>query len=327
MATASNAAVVAALLLASAPALANDSTAELGLGGLTLTRSADIVMESEDLFVSEARITVDYVFVNTSGRDIETTVAFPLPDVTHGVETMAWDYESELAFRTTVDGAPADLKLVYSAVLKGKDVGERLRAANIPLMPVYDRFEAAVKALSPQVRDALIAEGLFEPDGATPPGWTPLWTTRTAVTRTQVFPAGKPIRVSHAYKPLAGGSVGSILSPGLRDMPDVRKEVTAYRAKYCIDDAFVRGFDAARGKKKDVLQPDVWLSYVLTSGANWNGPIRSFRLVVDKGDPKNMVSFCADGVKKISPTRFEVVYRDFTPTRDLNVLIVRPPME
>ena len=29
-----------------------------------------------------------------------------------------------------------------------------------------------------------------------------------------------------------------------------------------------------------------YLSYVITSGANWAGPIGTFRLIVDKGDPK-----------------------------------------
>jgi len=65
---------------------------------------------------------------------------------------------------------------------------------------------------------------------------------------------------------------------------------------------------------------------VLTTGANWAGPIGDFRLTVDKGEPDSLVSFCADGVKKIGPTTFEVRHANFTPIRDLNVLILyRPP--
>ena len=33
-------------------------------------------------------------------------------------------------------------------------------------------------------------------------------------------------------------------------------------------------------------------------------------------------SFCADGVKKIAPTVFEVAKQNFTPTRDVRVLII-----
>ena len=66
---------------------------------------------------------------------------------------------------------------------------------------------------------------------------------------------------------------------------------------------------------------ETWLGYVLSSGAYWKGPIGDFRLVVDKGSTDNLVSFCMDGVKKISPTRFEVRKANFEPQRDLKILI------
>ena len=317
---------VIAIACGAMSARANDSMAETAIGGLALTRSADVVMESEDLFVSEEKITVDYVFTNTSAKDIETLVAFPLPDVVNGPEDVHRpDFAKELEFKTTIDGRPAELAFVQTAVVNGTDVTAQVRAAGLPLS-MDPEFEEKVKALAPDVLKGLVDAGAVKNDGdAANPYWNAHWTTRTTVTRTQVFPAGRSIRVSHAYKPFVGGSVGSILMPSLRNQPDFRKEVADYRAKFCIDESFVKGFDAARGKAKDALQPDLWIGYVLTSGANWSGPIRHFRLVVDKGDPKNLVSFCATGVKKIAPTRFEVVYENFTPKQDLNVLIVRPP--
>ncbi|TIT62302.1 MAG: DUF4424 domain-containing protein, partial [Mesorhizobium sp.] len=51
-----------ALALSAAPALANDSVAELGTGGLILSRSDAVAMQSEDLFISPQKVTVDYVF-------------------------------------------------------------------------------------------------------------------------------------------------------------------------------------------------------------------------------------------------------------------------
>ena len=47
-------------------------------------------------------------------------------------------------------------------------------------------------------------------------------------------------------------------------------------------------------------------------------------MVVDKGAPANLVSFCADGVKKIGPTEFEVRHTNFTPTRDVSIVILAP---
>ena len=61
---------------------------------------------------------------------------------------------------------------------------------------------------------------------------------------------------------------------------------------------------------------------VITSGANWAGPIGTFRLVVDKGD-STLVSFCGDGVRKIGPTSFEMIAKDYTPKRDIDVLFIK----
>lgn len=63
------------LALVAAPAFANDSTAELGAGGLILSRNDVVSMDSEDLFISRDKVTVDYVFRNTSDKDVSTVVA------------------------------------------------------------------------------------------------------------------------------------------------------------------------------------------------------------------------------------------------------------
>ena len=65
------------------------------------------------------------------------------------------------------------------------------------------------------------------------------------------------------------------------------------------------------------------LRYILTTGGNWRSPIGDFRLVVDKGAPGNLVSFCGEGVRKISPTQFEMRRKNCIPDRDLRILIVR----
>ncbi|WP_374309221.1 DUF4424 family protein [Methylocella sp.] len=52
------------------------------------------------------------------------------------------------------------------------------------------------------------------------------------------------------------------------------------------------------------------------------GPIGDFRLAVDKGKADSLVSFCAEGVRKISPTQFEVRRKDYTPDAGLDILIL-----
>ena len=62
---------------------------------------------------------------------------------------------------------------------------------------------------------------------------------------------------------------------------------------------------------------------MLKTGANWSGPIQDFRLVIDKGEASALVSFCGDGVKKISPTQFEMRKTNFTPEGNISVLILK----
>ena len=68
-----------------------------------------------------------------------------------------------------------------------------------------------------------------------------------------------------------------------------------------------------------------WITYIWSTGANWGGPIGKFHLTIDKGDAKNLVSFCWDGkVSKSGPTRFEMSAEDwFPPGHELEILILK----
>jgi hypothetical protein len=100
--------------------------------------------------------------------------------------------------------------------------------------------------------------------------------------------------------------------------------------EYCVDRAFVAAVDrmvARSTPEQPALLRETWIRYILTTGANWRSPIGEFRLVVDKGRPENIVSFCGTGVRRIGPTRFEMRRRNWRPDRDLAVLIVEPNRE
>jgi hypothetical protein len=116
--------------------------------------------------------------------------------------------------------------------------------------------------------------------------------------------------------------VGGGLNPELRNDDSTKETV----AKYCIEDQWFKAFDKQNKRRATAENPtsysEAWVKYILKSGGTWKGPIKDFRLVVDKGRPETMVSFCGEGVKKISPTQFEVRKTDFEPTQDLNVLLV-----
>jgi hypothetical protein len=319
-----------AIALAASAALANDSTAVTAAGGLVLTRTDDIDMVSEDLFVSVAQVRVHYVFRNRSAADIRTEVAFPMPDRDLSL-LVDGDVGYPSEFHTRVGGQPVTATLERHVVRNGHDYTAMLEGLHIPLAPDANGTEVIIAALNrlPAARRAELARlGLVRNDeydeGRGPEvNVTPLWTVRDIWHWEQVFPAGRDLVIDHEYVPGAGSSAGTPLA-----YPDLRtgEAGRADTARYCVDAPFIAALDrmrrAAGGDEAEL--PDYRVSYILTTGANWRSPIGSFRLVVDKGDPRNLVSFCGEGVRRISPTRFEVRHENWRPTRDLDVLIVTP---
>lgn len=320
--------IAAALLLASAASLANDSTAEMAAGGLVLKQSDDIDMVSEDLYVSAAQIRVRYVFRNRSPSDVRTVVAFPMPDRDLLAE---WNGDSAWPadFQTSVDGNPVRMQVERKAFVGAVDHSGLLARLGIPIAPPEGdsaiSLRAAIARLPAAEQQRLAELRLIEPNdfAAGSRQITPAWTVRETWYWEQVFPAGRDLAVAHRYTPGAGGSVTSILTiPDLRDSEDAREMI----GRYCVDAAFLAALErlqAGTGAESAIVT-DTWLSYILTTGGNWRAPIGEFRLVVDKGDPRNLVSFCGEGVRRIGPTQFEMRRRNWRPDRDLRVLILTP---
>jgi hypothetical protein len=309
--------ILAALALA-APSAANDSTAEHAAGGLVLTRTADIDMVSEDLFVSAAEVRVRYVFRNRSPRQIRTLVAFPMPDRDLN-EEREMDVAYPSGFETRVDGRAVKMKVERKAMVGGVDHSALLRSLGL----AFDSGSEALGRLKPADKARLIRLGLAAPDQSSgrqsETYLEPIWSVRESWYREQPFPPGRDLVVEHRYVPGTGGSVDAALGyPEFRSSPEGRAMIR----DYCVDRTFLAGLDRLR--RRSPATPEQRIGYILTTGGNWRSPIGDFRLVVDKGAPSKLVSFCGEGVRKISPTRFEIRRKSWRPDRDLKVLIVGP---
>ena len=315
-------AAMAALALLAAPAAANDSVASMQAGGLVLETTDGITMLSEDLYLSASEVRVTYRFLNHTDEGIETIVAFPMPDIEPGyvgdTGGVLDEPERMLPFNTWVDGYAVHTEVEKRAVVGEADVTARLAALGVPLNPYGQDTLDALQALSETVREALAAEGLVSLGGDAGNRWAwPEWTLKTTHYWIQYFPPGEEIEIRHIYAPAVGGTTVTMVgNPQIDwDVPD-----DGYAQTYCVDEAVTAA--ARRGWASGLHYSETWLDYVLVTGANWSGPIRDFRLVVDKGSTDNLVAFCAEGVTRISPTQFEVRRTNYTPTRDLNVLIL-----
>ncbi|HEX8240528.1 MAG TPA: DUF4424 domain-containing protein [Allosphingosinicella sp.] len=308
--------ILAALALA-APAAANDSTAEHAAGGLVLTRTADIDMVSEDLFVSAAEVKVRYVFRNRSPREIRTLVAFPMPDRDLN-EEREMDVAYPSGFATRVDGRAVKMKVERKAMVGSVDHSALLRSLGL----AFDAGSEALRRLKPADKGKLVRLGLAVSDQSSGQAaetyLEPIWSVRESWYWEQLFPPGRDLVVEHRYVPGTGGSVDAALGyPEFRSSPEGRAMIR----DYCVDSAFLAGLDRLR--RRSPATPEQRIGYILTTGGNWRSPIGDFRLVVDKGSPSNLVSFCGEGVRKISPTRFEIRRKNWRPDRDLKILIVQ----
>lgn len=321
--------LAASLAAGTLSAEANDTTAVLGTGGLIFGNSLEIAMEKEDLFISPEKVTVDYVFRNTSDRDIQTIVAFPMPDIEAGPYVMVAvpDYASDnfLGFSVVMGGREIEPNLEQRAFAAGIDVTDELTARGVPLMPFGDAAAEALKnvpadALQDWVRRGIVIPNEYDDE---PETMLPYWRLRSTYWWDATFRAGEAVEVSHEYTPSVGGTAGtSFYYDG-----SFNENAPAYEAKYCMDDGFKRAIEKSARANPDGYPrlTETWISYVLTTGGNWAlGTIGDFTLTIDKGDPSNIVSFCGSGVRKIGPTTFQMKAQDFYPERDIDILIMRP---
>lgn len=302
------------------PAAANDSTAEIGAGGLQLVRNETVELLAEDLYVSADEVRVAYRFRNRTDAPVTYLVAFPMPAidavVPEALNVVLPDGGSDnfIDFSVTVDGKRMQPEVEARVTALGVDQTETVRHFGLPLNPIADGLYERLDKAPTDEKAALNARGLAIVD---PYSTQAAWRLEMTYYWEQTFPPGRDVIVEHRYRPITGyGLFGDW----------VFSEPT-YRDKYCIDASFEA---AARKKLAAIANPDnpylneKRVSYILTTANNWASAIKDFRLVVDKGSPDALVSFCGNNVKKISPTQFEMRATDFMPERELEILIAAP---
>jgi Domain of unknown function (DUF4424) len=314
-------------------ATANDSSAELAAGGIVLTKNSDIEMRSERLHISSQQIRVRYHFYNASPKDVTILVAFPMPDIT--IEDSATNIsipihspDNFLRFATSVNGAPITARVEQKIYVGDVERTADLRRLKVPLAPHLRSTTEALDRLPRSAQDDLTNFGLVEVEkrdtgNGVATHLLPRWTLKTTYFWEQKFPARAEVTVQHHYKP----SIGWSSQTSLGDPAAMKGDwLNDYRRKYCIDQDLIASVDRARRVEKvrgGAPFSEERISYLLSTAANWSRPIKDFLVIVDKGDWNNLVSFCAEGTRKISLTQFEVHKTNFLPDSDLHVLILR----
>ena len=307
-----------------AAANADDSSAMLKAGSIVFVKSTPVKMAAEDLYVSPKQVRIRFDFENPTAKDVETIVAFPLPDIAVGelwevpIGTVTDDPKNFVGFTAVVDGKPVPVTVEQRAFAKGKDVTATLQAAGMPLLPMIGGGFEAVDKIPLAKKKALIAAGLAEGDNDYFIGH---WTVKTKFYWTQKFPARKTVVIAHSYQPVTGQSFFT----------------TAYHARgdknlfgdldYCLDAPTWKALAARTGENQDPsegtrLMTTYETSYILSTAGNWQGPIGKFRLTLDKLKPDNILSLCWDGeLKKSGPTSFTFAADAYAPKRDIAMIV------
>lgn len=321
---------LALMLGAICRASANDGFGGIDAGGLEFSRTDKVAMKSEDLFISLDKIRVSYVFENTSSEDVSGEVIFPLPpipvdDLRHMDMNLPDDPDREnlVNFTVEVDGRKLAPKIERRALrhsraagtgenIFGEDVTATLRRAGVPLTLNPERLHDVIDALPDHSRQSLVRAKLLEVRD----GWNGRkeysydWAIAIRYHWTQTFPAGTEVAVSHKYENYPPGGIWVWKHPATEDYQTDSEKL------YCIDEATSKALTRCRLAYH--------IDYILRTANTWKGPIGSFRLTIDKGDPRNVVSLCATGVKKTGPTTFVIEKKNYTPEEDLRILIATP---
>lgn len=303
------------------PIWADDGAASLAAGSITFSKNTQIRMASEDLYISPVQVRVRFEFVNNTDRDVETVVAFPLPDLKmqdfgsprENLGATTSDLVNFVGFEVSVDGKPVQFATEQRALLNGRDITPLLKHSGMPLNVAgeygWPAREKALRTMSEPRRKRLVQAGAIEDDTG-----YPNWTTRTRFYWTQHFPAHRITVIEHSYQPVSGNWNSASYFTG-----DAGKE-------YCVDAptkvaiASVVTREDKQGHRPQSRATNT--DYILMTARTWNGPIGHFRMTLDKLQPSNALSLCWDGsLKRTGPTTFEFNAVNYVPVRDVHMLV------
>ena len=156
-------------------------------------------MVSKALRIAPREVVVDYIFENTSGTDVTTEVAFPLPDLNQAdlynrpLNIPFPRSANFVGFQIWVDGREIKPKIEVRAFIKSNEITDELRRlGEDPVNPALN---------NPRVITALRRLNAIYHDNDTTFAW---WITTVSFHWPQTFPVGKQVVVRHRYSPVNG---------------------------------------------------------------------------------------------------------------------------
>lgn len=319
-------------------AQAAESSQPLALGGLVVMPASgtSIQFDSAEILIDPSNVTAKYRITNPGTEPAPATLAFQVPDLDFSDPDTSYaipapDPRNFAGLTVRIDGKPSSFVFAQSAVADGKDVSAVLRASKLALVPI-GTFQNDITAMQPDRRQKLQDMRLIVENGTDPQGnpiFSPTWSVRTQATRKVTLAPNQTLTVELRYRTSVGYSLDTSLRLPLRNDKALAALVQMLRTDYCVDDGFYTGLDKIvatppaqqPAEANEAKLRERKIVFALETKVP-QGPYKDFRLVVNKGRPDRVVSFCLDNLKRISPTAFEMRATDFKPAGDLKVLLI-----
>lgn len=333
---------------------ADDAVEAAITGNIIFEKAPELIMQDETLIISKSAgknlgddnfsIDVDFHFKNISNHDVIRKIAFVLPPVQcrMDVNSMWRGLDSSdnneihnkglKDFTITVNGQPQSYITRTQASLNKRNITDLLIKLQIPLNPCKiqttmdgrpdPKYDIALKKyqLLTATNDAAWSENIYFE-------WT------------QNFSAGKTINIHHHYTPVIGESVLSsrtideLNEMFTRNTPSQipiwnRPPTTLVQSNPSI--VYPKTDLGADNNQKRFCVMPKWIQYHLTTGANWNGGIGIFKLIIkDDADTPFAVNtfYNPDNNANISMygNTMSFVIKKFIPAKDLFILFLSRP--
>jgi hypothetical protein len=340
--------VLLSVLGLSLPALADDSAASIGAGGLVVLKNEKrIAMAKEVLSIGLHKVKVDYEFRNDTADNVTTMVAFPIPAYAWGEDMMASPEQAGFDdFKLTIEGKPTTFTIEALAKVKGKDVTALLKADGIDVGS-FGHFDfkadamADFKKLTAAQKDVLVKAGIVQTNlGEAGTGtkdnpviYYPQWSVEKKYYWTQTFPAHATVHISHEYTPVVGANLiekKDFVAVGpnatAADLKGYGKEndILPELRSVCLSEPLRKQLaDAPALPNNGDYHSINYVDFILTTANTWKQPIGDFTLLVerstDKADPQ-MISFCWPGpVTKVSANEFKATATNLIPKSELRI--------
>jgi hypothetical protein len=330
---------IAFFLLYSSSVFSNDGFGELGVGGIILDKSQDIVMKSEVLDISYSEISVAYEFENETNKSVSTKISFPLPSYGAMPAPSGVLHRGQPSgFEVLVNGEKLPYKTVVRAFKNKRDITEILLSAGLTYAdivampfrvdnPKEDFLTHGINKniLSDKQIKILDENALLDTYSSVSSSENsgvdiklPNWDIEVVYVWEYTFKPKSITKVSHKYIPFISSGAWSEYSP---------VSASEFIENYCADEKVInklnKNYNAGIGLSAYNGISGTQLEYILKTANSWKGKIKEFTLRLHKGNKSEFIALCFPGeFKKINDLTLEVKLFDFSPTQDLKVMFM-----